>query len=62
MVFLYIFLTAVFASLYYWIRIRRHGVDHELDELFAVLVGVFFPVTVPFALPFAIIRWLNEKF
>lgn len=62
MVFLYIFLAAVFASLYYWIRIRRYGVDHELDELFAVLVGVFFPVTVPFALPFAIVRWLNEKF
>ena len=62
MVILYIFLAAVFASFYYWIRIRRYGVDHELDELLAVLVGVFFPVTIPFAFPFAIVRWLNEKF
>lgn len=62
MVILYMFLAAVFASLYYWIRLRRHGVDHEMDVIVAVLVGVFFPVTVPFALPFAIVRWLNKKF
>lgn len=62
MIILYMFLAAVFASLYYWIRLRRYGIDHDMDALFAVLVGVFFPVTVPFALPFAIIRWLNEKF
>lgn len=59
---LYMFLAAVFASLYYWIRLRRYGVDHDLDALLSVLVGVFFPATIPFALPFAIVRWLNDKF
>lgn len=62
MVVLYIFLAAVFASLYYWTRIRRGGVDHAFDEFFSIIIGIFFPITIPFALPFAIIRWLNRRF
>lgn len=58
---LYIILAAASAGWAYWDRLNDKHVDHEFDELYAICIGVFFPVTIPFAVPFSHLRKMKEK-
>lgn len=60
---LYILLAAAAASWFYWQRINSSdcNADHDLDGVYSLLVGIFFPVTLPFALPFCFLKKLKER-
>lgn len=58
---LYSILAATSASWAYWDRLNDRCADHVLDGLYAIGIGVFFPVTIPFAVPFSYLRKMKEK-
>ncbi len=64
---IYSILSAISAGWYYGDRRKRGSreVDHDCDGIAAVLVGVFFPLTMPFCLAFSYVRYRerggNEK-
>lgn len=60
---LYILLTATAASWFYWQRINSedHNIDHDYDGIGSILVGIFFPLTLPFAMPFYYLKKLKER-
>lgn len=59
---IYLLLAAVCAGWFYAERRgREYDVDHELDDILSVLVGVFFPVSMPFCLAFSYVRHREEE-
>lgn len=58
----YLLLAAVCAGWFYSERRKRnYDVDHELDDILSILVGVFFPIAMPFCLAFSYVRHREEK-
>ena len=57
---LYIIFAVASAGWAYWDRLNDY-VDHDFDGLYAIGIGVFFPVTIPFAVLFSCLRKMKEK-